>query len=40
MNVLNEKQHFMLEKGISKEEYEKRRKAFLDSYYDLRHKVE
>lgn len=40
MNVLAEKQKYMLEKGISKEEYSKRETEFLKLYYELRRKDE
>ena len=40
VNILNEKQHLMFEKEISKKEYEDRKKDFLDTYYDLREKVD
>lgn len=40
MNILAEKQKYMLEKGISKEEYSKRETEFLKLYYELRRKDE
>lgn len=40
MNVLAEKQKNMLEKGISEEEYLKRKEEFLKLYYELRKKDE
>jgi len=40
MNILAEKQKYMLEKGISKEEYSKRETEFLKLYYGLRRKNE
>lgn len=38
MNIINEKQHLMFEKGISQKEYEDRKRDFLDTYYALREK--
>lgn len=40
MNVLAEKQKYMLEKGIIEEEYSKRETEFLKLYYELRKKDE
>lgn len=40
MNVLAEKQKYMLEKGITEEEYSKRETEFLKLYYELRKKDE
>ena len=40
MNVLAEKQKYILEKGITEEEYSKRETEFLKLYYELRKKDE
>ncbi len=40
MNILGKEQKKMLEKGISQEEYERRKQAFLKLYYEIREKDE